>query len=761
MTAPDAKNGWPMAPENPFSCLEPFLKLNPVYALAEQYRDYCLDAWQRSVLFLDILRQRGNIHFEHQAVSAPNVLNFEAVVLIDGRDLLDPVNYMLMRILPPEGVVTDPAKRPFIVFDPRAGHGPGIGGMKKDSEIGIALANGHPVYFVSFLPRPEKGQTIEDVCAAEAQFVAKVIEWHPDAPKPCLIGNCQAGWQIALMSATQPKLPGVLILAGAPMSYWAGTHGVNPMRYTGGMVGGSWINAFMSDLGGGLFDGAWLIYNFENNNPGNTYWKKDYNVYAKVDTEGKRFLDFERWWGSPVLLGGEEIQFIVDELFIGNHLAAGKIHTSGGLRADLRNIKSPIVVFCSYGDDITSVQQAVDWILDLYSCDDDIIANGQTIIYCLHKEIGHLGIFVSASVANKEHLKFISNIDMIETLPPGLYEAVFTHKSEDKTNADLASGDYIMRFEKRGLQDIRALGCNDHEDDMRFAAVARLSENIQGLYFTYLSPLIRSMTTEQSAEILRNLHPVRLRFSTFSDKNPLLSGIEDMAAYIKQNRKPVSKDNVFWQIQEATSNNIVNVFDAFNEAKNKFVETSFMNIYGSPLVQALVGLRTVRPYAKPAAARDVELEQERNRRLLHMMQQIESGSLAEAMIRGLLYISRAGNAVDEREFTQLLRLRQQSNIFPPMSYDEFKNMVRQQYMMLVLDEDRAIAAIPNLLDRCDGAEKQAMEVIRHIVSASGTPTFEEERRLRRLADVFVPACATPRRRASDRPMAEPDEAFST
>ena len=70
-----------------------------------------------------------------------------------------------MRIVPPAGTAIDPTKPPFIVFDPRAGHGPGIGGMKQDSEIGVALAAGHPCYFVGFLPQPVPGQTIEDVCA--------------------------------------------------------------------------------------------------------------------------------------------------------------------------------------------------------------------------------------------------------------------------------------------------------------------------------------------------------------------------------------------------------------------------------------------------------------------------------------------------------------------------------------------------------------------------------------------------------------------
>ena len=737
--------------------IAPLLSGFPVFALMQQAAEYWVDACQRQVLFLDILCQRGNAQLEHQAKVAPNVLQFDPVILIDGRDLLSPVNYMLLRILPPEGVVTDPAKRPFIVFDPRAGHGPGIGGMKRESEIGLALADGHPVYFVSFLPEPIPGQTVEDVCAAEAHFVSKVIEWHPDAGKPCLIGNCQAGWQIALMSATNPKLAGVLILAGAPISYWAGVHGVNPMRYTGGMTGGSWTVALASDLGDGLFDGASLVENFEKANPSNTYWKKEYNVYSKVDTEGPRFLEFERWWSSPVLLGREEIQFIVDDLFIGNHLAMGKIHTSGGLRADLRNIKSPIIVFCSHGDDITPPQQALGWILELYSADDDIIANGQTIIYSKHENIGHLGIFVSSSVASKEHQKFISNIDMVETLPPGLYEAVFTSKKVDSMNADLASGDYVLRFEKRGLEDIRALGGNTYEDDMRFAAVARVSENLQGMYYTFVSPLIRSMVTRQTADAMRAAHPLRAKVAFYSDKNPLLKNIPELAAYAKANRQPVSPDNFFWKMQEMISDQIVLVLDTFNENRNKLVEEMFMNIYGSPLLQAMVGLRTVRPYAKPAAERDIEIEQERNRRLLKIMMQIEAGGLAEAMTRGLLYVSRAGQSVDEREYKMLLRMRGESNIFPSMTHDEYKALARQQYMMLLLDEDRAIRTIPNLLDRAGGREKQAFDVIRRVVEASGTPTLEEERRLKRLSELFNPANATPKRRSTDGFPTEEDE----
>ena len=176
--------------------------------------EYFLDACQRSILFLDVLRRRGNIYREQQEKSAPNVLEFEAELVLDGRKLVRPVNYGLVRISAPEGVETDPNKRPFVVVDPRAGHGPGIGGMKKDSEIGVVLANGHPCYFIGFLPEPMPDQTIEDVWTAEAEFVREVARRHPASGKPAVIGNCQAGWQTIIMAATNPDVPGPLLLAG-------------------------------------------------------------------------------------------------------------------------------------------------------------------------------------------------------------------------------------------------------------------------------------------------------------------------------------------------------------------------------------------------------------------------------------------------------------------------------------------------------------------------------------------------------------------
>ena len=312
-----------------------------------------------------------------------------------------------------------------------------------------------------------------------------------------MIGNCQAGWAVMILASLRPELFGPLIIAGAPLSYWAGVRGKNPMRYSGGLLGGSWLTAATSDLGGGKFDGAWLVQNFENMNPSNTLWTKQYNVYSKVDSEADRYLEFERWWGGHVNLNAEEIQFIVDELFVGNNLAAGRIKMSDGKVVDLRNITSPIVVFCSKGDNITPPQQALDWILDLYGDVDEIRAYGQTIVYTVHETVGHLGIFVSGGVARKEHSEFSSNIDLIDVLPPGLYEATFEAKSADTANPELAGGKWIMRCEQRTLDDIRAMGGNTAEDERRFATAARVSEINLANYRNFVQPWIRAAVTPQ------------------------------------------------------------------------------------------------------------------------------------------------------------------------------------------------------------------------------------------------------------------------
>lgn len=699
--------------------------------------DYALDAAQRSVLFWDVMRQRGNQYREHAKANAPHVLNFTPELVLNGRTLEPPVNYALVRILPPEGMMVDDLRRPFVVVDPRAGHGPGIGGFKADSEIGVALKAGHPCYFIGFLPEPVAGQTIEDIALAEAVFLEKVIALHPQADaKPCVIGNCQAGWAVMMLAAMRPELFGSIIIAGAPLSYWAGERGKYPMRYTGGLLGGTWLTALTSDLGHGVFDGAWLVQNFENQNPANTLWTKQYNLYSKIDTEAPRYLGFEQWWGGHVSLNAEEIQFIVDELFVGNNLAAGRIEASNGEAVDLRNIRAPIVVFCSKGDNVTPPAQALGWILDLYDDVNEIRSHGQTIVYTVHETIGHLGIFVSASVARKEHGEFSSNIDLIDALPPGLYEAIFEAKTDETVGGDLVEGDWIMRCEARTLDDIRALGCIGPGDDRRFATVAKLSDINLSLYRAFLQPVVRAMVPDWASRSLGEMHPLRLQYEVFSDVNPLMAPIADLAAEVAEERRPVASGNPFLAIEQAVSRQIVEGLEAWRQGVEMLSEATFLSVYGSPFLQAAVGIDSSDTRPQRRASKTALHARVLKERIEELKAQMDRGGLREGLARSLLYVAMANGAADERGFAAIRRMRRVEDGMPPMTLAEFKALIRDQFLMLVIDEEAAVNAIARLLPSEDGARRQALSSLREVLHARGALTGEAERRWLRIIDIF-------------------------
>ncbi|CAO3424778.1 DUF3141 domain-containing protein [Azospirillum doebereinerae] len=689
--------------------------------------DYGVDAMQRWILLLDVLRRRGDQFIEHSKQGKPPVLTFSNEIVMDGRTLKRPCNYMLLRILPDPAVGTDLTKRPFVVVDPRAGHGPGIGGLKPDSQIGTALRAAHPCYFIGFHPEPVPGQTLTDVGMAEATFIEHVGKLHANANgKPCVIGNCQAGWAVMALSAVRPDLMGPIIIAGSPLSYWAGVKGRNPMRYLGGLYGGAWLAALASDLGNGRFDGAHLVSNFEKLDPANTYWKKTYNLYASIDTEGPRYLDFEKWWSGFFLLNGEEIETITDELFVGNKLSTGGIVSKDGHRLDLRNIRSPILVFASWGDNITPPQQALGWILDLYDSVDEIRSREQTIVYNLHQDIGHLGIFVSGRIARKETAEFVENIDLIDLLPPGLYEMVIQPKDTAGPGADLIAGNYITRFEPRTLDDIRAMGTNTPEDDRCFATVSRISDINKGLYTTFARPWIRTFVTEPTAQWLRLTNSHRAQYYLFSHLNPFMAPIEQFADLVRENRRPVQADNAFLKAQAQVSDAIVQSLDNFRHQRDSTVERLFLDIYQSPLLQALVGLAPPGEEApSPSHVRDEAFDALIEKRTAEIKSRMNEGGLREALIRVLVYARRIKGGVDERAFHTLRQLRNEYPEAERLPLNQIRAVFREQVFLMLIDEAAAMAALPRLLP--DQKSRLDVVALAERVLASSGPLDDEQR----------------------------------
>ena len=397
----------------------------------------------------------------------------------------------------------------------------------------------------------------------------------------------------------------------------------------------------MGDLGGGFIDGAWFIMNFDSLNPANTLWTKQYNVWAAPEKEKDRYLQFEKWWGAFVRMCAEELDYIVDNLFVGNKLSTAQIVTRDGIRLDMRNIKSSILCFCSKGDNMSPPQQALDWILDNYDSVEEIRKHGQTILYCLHETAGHLAIFVGTKVAAKEHSEFINYMDLIDTLPPGLYEIVISDKIEGETRDELLEGDYNVRIVERGLEDIVALGGNSTEDEREFEAVAQLSEISKSFYATFVQPWIKPFVTSQVVAGMNRMQPLRLGYALSSDKNPLMRAVAPLAEKARANRKAANPDNPFLKKQEQVSDMMTASLQALGSLYGKTAEAVFHAVYGSPWVQGWLGVTPHGGRVRPKPGNSPDQEAALTAKAAELRATMAEGGPLEAAVRAGLYIGGA------------------------------------------------------------------------------------------------------------------------
>ncbi len=663
---------------------------------------YSTDLAQRSVLFWDTLRQRGNEYVRHEAAGTPPVLHFEYEILMDARRFERAANYALVRIIPPEGVTIDPKRRPYIIIDPRAGHGPGIGGFKDDSQVGAALREGHPVYFVIFFPEPEPGQTMLDVCAAEQRFVRKVHELHADSPKPAIVGNCQGGWAAMMLATASPDDAGPIVINGAPMSYWGGAwsegEGDNPMRYSGGLLGGTWLASFSADVGNGVFDGAHLVQNFENLNPANTFWNKYYNLFANVDSEGPRFLDFERWWGGFYLMNREEIEWITQNLFVGNKLWSGETRTRDGGSFDLREIKSPIILFASMGDNITPPQQAFNWVADIYGSTDEIKARGQVIVGLLHEDIGHLGIFVSGRVAKKEHAQIVSVMKSIESLPPGLYGMQIS----EQRGAD-GKTEYDVSFVEHTLEDVVSrLNRFKRADEKPFEAVEAVSDFNQRAYELFAQPLVQALSNDYAAKLGRELHPLRASRWGISDRNPWLQWLEPAAAWVKSQRKALGAEHPLRR-QEKLGSEIINAsLDYYRDLRDASSEAAFFLVYGNMFSLYLADKREADEHAGMAAPDPRELPVAKE-----ALAAISDGGYAEALMRVAHLLGRKGEPLPLARLELKRELEKEyHDLLPQIERDEARRIRGRQELIVKYEPDQAVETLPDLLK--DPADRERL-----------------------------------------------------
>ena len=469
--------------------------------------------------------------------------------------------------------------------------------MKQDSEIGVALAAGHPCYFIGFLPAARCRARRSRTCArAEAAFVERSRRAIP-RPKASRCIDRQLPGRLADHDDGRDPAR-----ARAARSCWRARRcpigracaASNPMRYLGGMLGGTWLTALAGDLG---------------------------QRHLRRRQSGRQF----RIAQSGQHLLGEALQ----RLFQGRHRSrsASSISRPGGAArccsmparcsgspttcssatssprarsapptacaSTCATSSSPIIVFCSWGDNITPPQQALGWITDLY--DHERRDRRQRPDHRLHaapddRPSRHLRLRQGGDQGARR-VRLLHGHDRPDAARP-LRGGDHRGRRGHRAIRELIHGKYLFRLEARTLDDIRALGGNNDEDEQRFAAAARVSEINLGLYRTLAQPAVRAVTTEQIGRgDARRCIPAACASAMFSDKNPMMQPVKALAEAVRADaqagragqsaarawrRSPRPGSRPGWR--------------ATGTARDAMTEAMFLGTYGSPLLQAMVGL---------------------------------------------------------------------------------------------------------------------------------------------------------------------------
>jgi hypothetical protein len=243
--------------------------------------------------------------------------------------------------------------------------------------------------------------------------------------------------------------------------------------------------------------------------------------------------------------------------------------------------------------------------------------------------------------------------------------------------------------------------------------------------------------TEKSAELMRRSHPNRLRFEAFADQNLFMRPIADWAEMVRRDRRPVSPDNPFLAFEHMASDMITSGLKIWGKARDAATEAFFFNTYGSPAVQAMFGMRADNTSVSRRIGRDVAREAAAKEAAVHLEQQIEQGGLIEAAVRALIYVRLPEGKVDERGFAALKQISAELPAAKRVGVTRFKEIVKDQYLILLLDAERAIAALPKLLPgnrrQCD----EALALVRRVLAARGALPEEGRRRLERIEAMFA------------------------
>jgi tellurite resistance protein len=212
--------------------------------------------------------------------------------------------------------------------------------------------------------------------------------------------------------------------------------------------------------------------------------------------------------------------------------------------------------------------------------------------------------------------------------------------------------------------------------------------------------------------LIRQLHPLRVAVTAFSDANPLMMPLRHVAPLVEENRKPVSPDNPFVALEKSTARWITDSLNLYRDMRDQTQEFWFKALYGNPLVQS---------FFKPVSA----VPEEENICDPQWLEAVDVGGFAEGIVRIMLKIAHAEETLHRRVLRAYSDVIATDARLKVLKDPEFKQMIRQQSCILGADEDGAMKALAKLIpDKKD--RRAALKIAERIALADQTLTEKEE-----------------------------------
>ena len=210
---------------------------------------------------------------------------------------------------------------------------------------------------------------------------------------------------------------------------------------------------------------------------------------------------------------------------------------------------------------------------------------------------------------------------------------------------------------------------------------------------------MKSFVNETTAQMGRTFHPNRSQRWIFSDFNPVMWPVAAMAQTVKANRKPAEPGNP-WRKMEAVSAEVITAsWNLFRDMRDAASESLFFQIYGSMLALGASGdVKPGQPEEAKPDTRELPFVKE-------ALAQIEKGGYPEALARiGALMGQYAGPIpLDRLAMTD--EFIQSDKVLSKMSEDEARRLRSEAGVMVLLETERTLNALPKLLSKKEDRER--------------------------------------------------------